>query len=320
MNEPPVCAARRRRSSGSAFESTGWPLASLLKPLVRPAASTSGTGAPVPPRAPTKTACTVMPSAFARAIAASTPPSRSSPSEKTTAFLPPADPAGNRSAAAARPEASDVPGLAPMPGSIASRKSPTAAASRVRGTRAWASPSQAINAARSLPRRDRRDCAACRARTKREGETSAARIEAEVSRTKTTSAPRRCAVSVVFPQRGRASAPPRPSATRSVSTAPAAGKPPAGARPAFAASAGETSAALRAARRRTEKTSAPAATAARRSPERSIAGSAKSVVHALIGASPGTGKAWRIRRARGTRPRAGRPSEKPRESACISSS
>ena len=37
MKEPPVSAASRRSSSGSAFESTGWPFPSLLKPVVRPA-------------------------------------------------------------------------------------------------------------------------------------------------------------------------------------------------------------------------------------------------------------------------------------------
>src|SRR5450759_1461892 len=78
-----------------------------------------------------------------------------------------------------------------------------------------------------------------RAIAKREGETSAARIEADVSTTSTTSVPRRSAVSVVLPQRGRASAAPRPRIERRTSNPVAAGKRPARTRPALAARAGD---------------------------------------------------------------------------------
>ena len=139
-------------------------------------------------------------------MAASRPPSRSSPSLASTMTLSLRPLSTNMSSAFSRPEAREVPGVGTMPGSMVSRNRPTASASRVRGTSGYASPSTATSANRLPPRRSRSQESAAFATKSRLGCTSSAPMEADVSAISTTSTPSRSIFSRTSPQRGWASA------------------------------------------------------------------------------------------------------------------
>ena len=82
---PPVPRAMAARAASSRREITTWPAWSFLKPEARPSASISGTGSPR--SVPTPTVWITTPASRAFVTAASTSPSRSSPSDTSTITL-----------------------------------------------------------------------------------------------------------------------------------------------------------------------------------------------------------------------------------------